>query len=274
MSYIKENFDTAIPRPTIMPKIWNDEFQSNDNVIFNNLDHFIHTVSKLKQREDNKCYISYKDALDKLIRRESDFPKEKQESIRNLVRNNLHKRGLITHEVYEEFKYSNSGTNLGVDIGKYSAGDPDCVITPSRQYIDFFYELYISISYPWSVSDDQVRKNVAKLLATVEELERQHIYIKIVAIFPDRGPTRDGKRNFFSAIPVFHHKDFKSVDVMSAVINERLLRKFYFGILEDLYGGSLDSGYGRPVNLPKTINIGHELDEVELFENIVKEVGA
>lgn len=273
MSYIKENFDTTVPRPTIMPKKW-DSFVSNDNVIFNNLDHFIHTVSKLEQKEDSKCGVSYKEALNQMVLRKSGLTEDAKESIRNLVRSNLHKRGLITEEVYEEFKYSNSGTNLGVDVGKYAAGDPDCVLTPSRQYIDFFYELYISISYSWSVTDEAVRKNVAKLLATVEELERQHIYIKIVVVFPDKGPTTCGKRNFFSSIPVFHHKDFKSVDVMSSVVNERLLRKFYFAILEDLYGENLDYGYGTPVNLDKTINIGHELNEVELFEKIVNEVGA
>jgi hypothetical protein len=193
-----------------------------------------------------------------------------------LVRKNLLKRGLITDEVYENFRYATDGTQIGVDIGKYAAGEADCVITPSRQYIDFFYEIYISVSYPWNIPNDVVRNNVAKLLATIEELERKHIFIKVNAVFPDRNVARvDGEsRNFLSVLPIFSHKDFKSVDVMSSVINERLLRKFWFAIIEDLYGGNIASGYGQPLQLPKTMNIGYEFNEIELFEEIMNEVGA
>jgi len=276
MSYISKKFDTSVPLPNILPPEWGNEFSSNDNLLFDNLDQFIFTVSKLKQKEDDKCGMSYAEALKKLIRRESDFPESKQTSIRNLVRKNLLKRGLITDEVYENFRYATDGTQIGVDIGKYAAGEADCVITPSRQYIDFFYEIYISVSYPWDISNDVVRNNVAKLLATIEELERKHIFIKVNAVFPDRNVARvDGKsRNFLSVLPIFSHKDFKSVDVMSSVINERLLRKFWFAIIEDLYGGNIASGYGQPLQLPKTMNIGYAFDEIELFEEIMKEVGA
>lgn len=276
MSLIKEKFNTSIALPSIFPAKWSDSFTSNDNVLFDNLDQFIFTVSKLKQRQDENCDIAYKDALRKLIRRESDFPESEQDSIRNLVRNNLLKRGLITEEVYENFRYSHDGTQVGIDVGKYAAGEADCVITPNRQYIDFFYEIYVNVSYSWSVSNDTIRKNVAKLLATIEELERKHVFIKINAILPISGPATidDTRRNFFSAIPIFSHKDHKSVAVMSSVINERLLRKFYFAVLEDLYGSDLSSGYGHPVQLEKSMNIGNTFDEVELFESIMKTVGA
>lgn len=276
MSLIKEKFNTSVPLPTIFPQEWKERFTSNDNILFDNLDQFVFVVSKLKQDADDTCGISYKDAVEKLVRRQSDFPESKQESIRNLVRNNLLKRGLITEEVYENFKYSTDGTQVGVDIGKYAAGDADCVITPSKQYVDFFYELYISISYPWNITNETIRENVAKLLATVEELERKHIFIKINTVLPIRGAGYgdDGSRNFFSIIPVFSHKDFKSVPIMSAVVNEKLLRKFYFAVLEDFYGDRIDSGKGTPVQLEKTMNIGDSFNEVELFESIMKEVGA
>lgn len=274
-SLIKEKFNTSVPLPTILPQEWKDNFVSNDNILFDNLDQFIFTVSKLTQKEDDKCGMSYEEALRKLTKKESDFPKSDQESIRNLVRNNLFKRGLITEEVYENFKYSTDGTQVGVDVGKYAAGEADCVITPSRQYIDFFYEIYVSISYSYGVSDSEVRNNVAKLLATIEELERKHIFIKINTVLPiNNAATVDGnRRNFFSLIPVFSHKDFKSVDTMSAVVNERLLRKFYFAVVEDLYGKNLSYGYGTPVSLKKTMNIGDSFNEVELFESIMKESG-
>jgi len=276
-SIIKEKFKTSVPMPTILPLEWGDDFISNDNVIFDSLDHFVFIVSKLTQCEDNKCGMSYKDALSNLVRRKSDFPEEDQKTIENLVRNKLLKRGLITEEIYESYRYTNGseGSNVGVDVGKFAAGEADCVITPSRQYIDFFYELYISISYSCSVSDKTIRENVAKLLTTVSELERKHIFVKINVVFPDQGVARvDGEsKNFFSLIPVFSHKDFKSVEIMSSVVNDKLLRKFFFAVIEDLYGKDIAGGYGRPVSLPKTINIGEDLDEVELFEQIKKDVG-
>lgn len=273
MSLIKRTFDTSVPLPSILPKRWGEEFVSNDNVIFDSLDQFIFVVSKLTQKQDDYCDVTYKTALQDLIGKKGNLPEEEQDTIRNLVRSNLLKRGLITEEVYESYRYTSDGTQVGVDVGKYATGDPECVMSPTKRYIDFFYELYVNISYPGGVPNENVKRNVAKLLATVEELERRHIFIKINAVFPAEASGRGG-RNFFSIIPIFSHKDLKSVSVMSSVINERLLRKFYFAILEDFYGDDLSSGYGRAVNLTKTINIGSDLDEVEFFEEIVKEVGA
>ena len=247
-----------------------------DFMSFRNLEHFKYEVSKIRQREDNYCDMSYSKALKMLMKGETDFPEEEQASIRNLVRNNLFKRGLITEEVYEAYQYSVDGTNVGIDIGKYTAGEADCVITPGREYVDFFYELYISISYPYTTTNSTIRKNVAKLLATVEELERKHIFIKITLVFPDKSVgTRDGSvRNFFSSIPLFSHKDVKSVSTMSSVINDRLLRKFYFAVLEDTYGNELASGYGTPFDLSGVMNVGHHFDEVEFFNKLMMEVGA
>lgn len=276
MSLIRDKFDLYRPLPDILLKEWRDKLQGCEAVIFNNLDHFKHIVSKLSQKEDNKCGVSYEKAVEMLVRNETDFPKEEQESIRNLVRENLFKRGLITEEVYENFRYSTDGTQVGVDVGKYAAGEPDCVMTPSRQYIDYFYELYISISYPWNIENSTVRKNIAKLLATVEELERKHIFIKINVIWPCDHPKIDSAdtetNKFFGMIPVFSHKDRKSVETMSAVVNDRLLRKFFFAILEDVYGDNLVSCYGYANDdFKKAMNVGYDFDEVELFQGIESE---
>lgn len=277
MSLIKEKFDTTMPLPSILLQDWKDKMKGCDAVIFDSLDQFVYTVSKLTQKNENTCEISYTNALRKLIRKESDFPKSTQESVRNTVRSNLFKRGLITQEIYENFRYTTDGTQVGVDVGKYAAGEPDCVLTPAREYIDFFYEMYINISYSAWVEDNTIRDNLAKLLATVEELERQHIFIKINAVLPITNPKvySEGENNkFFSIIPLFSHKDFKSVDLMSSVVNDRLLRKFYFAILEDLYGSKLSDDYGEVTQLSKAIDIGNDLNEIELFENIVKIAGA
>ena len=268
-------FNLRQPFPDIFPTSWwKDKENQQDFMGFRNLDHFLHVVSNLTQKKDDNCNMTYKVALDKLLRGVSDFPEEEQASIRNLVRSNLHKRGLITEEVYENYRYSVDGTAVGFDVGKYAAGEPDCVITPSQQYVDFFYELYISISYPHHTSNDKIRLNTAKLLATIEELERQHIFIKITLILPIRNISSDVGTDFFASVPLFSHKDQKSVNTMSAVVNDRLLRKFFFAILEDTYKDKLNSRYGYAVDVDGCMNIGHEFDEIVFFENIVNNVGS
>ena len=277
MNLIKDNFNTLSPLPSIFLQEWKDILDGCDTVLFDNLDQFVYTVSKLTQKQDYTCNMTYLQALNKLKQRVSDFPESHQETIRNLVRQNLFKRGLITEEVYEDFKYTTDGTQVGIDVGKYASGDAECVITPSKQYIDYFYEMYINVSYPHYINNETVRNNVAKLLATVEELERQHIFVKINVLFPannikaDQGNSKNNK--FFSVIPVFSHKDFKSVDIMSSVVNDRLLRKFYFAILEEMYGDNLASNYGYAINLPKTMNVGDEFNEIEFFESVKNNIG-
>ena len=61
---------------------------------------------------------------------------------------------------------------------------------------------------------------------------------------------------------------------MSSVVNERLLRKFYFALLENTYKDNLDSGYGYPVELEGCMNIGNEFDEIEFYQEVVGKVGA
>jgi len=267
-------FEFSLPLSTLFPKAWKDILGNMNNVAFRNFHHFKHAVSQVTQKQDDYCGITYKEALDNLVSGKAGFPASEQSSIRNLVRSNLLKRGLITEEVYENYRYTVDGTSVGVDVSKFANGEPDCVITPAVQYVDFFHELYISISYSHHVTNETVQKNVAKLLATIEELERQHIFIKIMLVLPIRQVTKSGDTSFFSSIPLFSHKDRKSVETMSSVVNDKLLRKFYFAILEDLYGNELDSGYGRPTELPQAMSIGDEFDEVEFFENVVKNVGA
>lgn len=269
-----KDFNLDLPFPDVFPKIWNEELGPRHFMMFRNLDHFRYEVKQLTQKTDDNCGMSYAKALDMLLRGESDFPEEQQASIRNLVRSNLHKRGLITEEVYENFRYSTDGTKVDVDVGKYANGEPDCVMSPSVQYIDFFYELYINISYPFYVSNEQVRENVAKLLATVEELERQHVFIKITLILPiKRVCNNRNKSNFCATIPVFSHKTPKSVNSMSSVVNDRLLRKFFFAILETEYQEDLAYGYGNATSLDGTMNIGNKFDEIEFFEKVINSVG-
>ena len=272
---IRENFNLHLPFPEVFPKKWKDTVGPCHYVSFRNLDHFKFVVSQIRQKDDDNCDVSYDQALKDLLNETAGLLPKKAAEIRNLVRSNLHKRGLITEEVYEAFKYDVEGTQVGVDVGKYAAGEPDCILTPVRQYIDYFYELYISISYNYTITNEFVRENTARLLATIEELERQHIFIKITLVFPDRGCNNgEGPSNMFSSIPLFSHKEFKDVAKMSSVVNDRLLRKFYFAILEDLYGDDLAYGKGHPMELDTAMNIGHQFDEIEFFKDVVQKTGA
>ncbi len=269
MHQLLEAFDTTKKLNSLFP--W-DNMENQDNLEFRNLHHFVHTVGKLRQKNDDYCGISYEKAFKELQLKTPRISATEQESIRNLVRSNLHKRGLITEEVYEAFRYATNGTQVGIDVGKYAAGEPDCVITPARQYVDFFHELFVNISYPHYVTNEKIMANMAKLLAAVEELERQHIFIKIMLVFPVQYPA-DG-RNLFLSIPLFSHKERKDVGTMSSVLNDRLLRKFIFALMEDFYGSSLSEGYGTATSLSGTMNLGDKFNEIEFFEEIKNKVGA
>ena len=266
------NLDIKLDRPMhdFLPKEWKSEV--NDKKLsycpFRNLAHFKNYVSKITQKKDNMCNVSYAEALDDLLKEKSQYSQQEYESVRNLVRQNLQKRGLISDEVYERYKYNYEG--VVVDIAELVTGNPECVLTPAYNYKNHFYELFVSISYPWHVENKQVRETTIKLLATVEELERQHIFIKITLVFADRGVDGDG--DLLMTIPLFSYKDFKSIETMSAVVNERLLRKFGFALLEDVYGKDLASGYGNATQLTSALNIGDQLDEIQLFTDILNKI--
>ena len=258
------------PLHDILPKEWSTELNIKklDYIPFRNLLHFKQYVSTVTQKESNSCGVSYTEALDDLLKEKSQYSKEEYESIRNLVRANLLKRGLISEDIYESFKYSSEG--VIVDISKVINEDPECFLTPVKSYTNHFYELYVSISYSAFVDDTTVRQNAIKLLSTIEELERQHIYIKITLVFGDH--LSDNNRDMLVTIPLFSYKDFKSIETMSAVLNERLLRKFCFALLEDVYGKKLSPGYGHTMQMTTTVNLGHDLDETILFSKIMDEV--
>lgn len=258
--------------PDIYPKIWQKELdiKNLDYLPFRNLLHFKNHVSKLTQKQNYICDVSYSQALKEFISGKSNFKEKDYISIKNTVRSNLHRRGLLTEECYENYKYTEDGIFIDLDVGKFSNGEPDCIISPSTQYIDFFYELYISISYPYYITNEFILENTNKLLATIEELQKQHINIKITLVFPDK--YVDGESTLLSTIPLFSHKEYKDAKVMSSVINDRLLRKFFFAVLEDRYKENLDSQYGQVIQLSEVMNIGHEFDEIEFFTSVINKV--
>ena len=238
---------------------------------YRNLQHFKHHVQQLTQKEDTKCGISYAEALKGLLRNTSTMTQGNYEIIKNRVKENLHKRGLISDTIYKSYKYDVQGDII--DVAKVIAQDPMCCLVPNKTYTNYFYELYISVSYPWNVTNETVTENMAKILATVQLLEQEHYYCKITLVMPNTGCNRsnNGKQNYLGLVPLFSHKDTKTIETMSSVLNDRLLRKFFFAIWEDLYKDDLAYGYGVATNLPLTIKPVN-LDEVELAQSIINKV--
>lgn len=260
------------PLADIHPKQWMDILSPKDTLIYQyrNLLHFKSHVKTLTQKDDKNCDIPYVEALRQLLTDTPTITEGEYQIIKNRVRESLLKRGLITESVYESYHYDVEGELW--DVAKVIAEDPACFLVPTEKYISYFYELYISISYPWHITNETVMENLAKLLATVELLEREHIYCKITLVFPDQNCSSGNKQNFLATIPLFSHRDEKSITTMSAVLNDRLLRKFFFAVLEDTFKTTLHSSYGNAIDLPNVINIGHHLDEVEFCQSIINRV--
>lgn len=256
----------------IYPSVWRQSMNMDDTTIleYRNLAHFKYHMQNITQRDDRNCDISYKDALSDLVNNRSTMTQGNYDIIKNRVKNNLHKRGLIAEEVYESYRYDVEGDI--VDVAKVAAGDPNCCLVPNSSYTNYFYEIYISVSYHYGITNKEVMENMAKILATIQLLEREHYYCKVSLIFPDRGCNDgSGKSNFLGIIPLFSHKDHKSIETMSSVLNDRLLRKFFFAVLEEQYGSDLASGYGRPIDLPGAI-VPVGLDECELHSKIMEQI--
>lgn len=258
--------------PDIHPRSWLTKLNPADTVIFNyrNLLHFKSHVKTLTQQDSSSCGISYDTALKQLLTDTPTITEGEYEIIKNRVKQSLLKRGLISESVYESYHYDVEGELW--DVAKVIAEDPACFLVPTEKYISYFYELYISISYPHYVSNSTIKDNMAKILATVELLEREHIYCKISLVFPDQNCSSGDKKNFLATIPLFSHRDQKSIATMSAVLNDRLLRKFFFAVLEDTFGDTLKGSYGTAITVPDVINVGDTLDEVEFCKGILDKI--
>ena len=250
------------------PKEWADEmnYGNTEIVEYANLAYFRHHLMSLEEQETS----GFVEARNNLMTGKSAIEDGDYEIIKNRVKNNLLKRGLISENIYESYKYHTEGGI--VDVSKIAEGDPNCCLVPNESYQNYFYELYISISYPYHVSDKTVTDNMAKILATVELLEQEHIYCKINLVVPNTGCNNGkGKKNSLTVIPLFSHRDVKSLKTMSSILNNDLLRKIFFTIWEDRYGSDLSSGKGLATDLSHTIK-PVDLDECELASSILEQV--
>ena len=234
---------------------------------FRNREHFKNTVSTITQINDNKCDITYANALTELKQGKGAINPADYQHVKHKVKEALLKRNLISDNIYQGFEYSVQGELI--DVARYAAGNPECAIIPKSVGKNYFYELYINASIPWQVSDKDINDKLARILATIELLESERIFIKVNAVVTAFNLSRSTTDDLAIILPVFSHRDFKSIDSLSSIINVRYLRKFGFAIFEHLYGDDLEGGYGTPKQLPNCINLMDDLDECELAESIL-----
>jgi len=234
-----------------------DTGQQVDIMEFNNIQHFKQHLAQLKLNDkgaaDNQK-VKFKPALDELIAGVPVINPGNFKTIKDQVRTVLQKKGLISENIYEGYQYDVEGDI--VDIAKYVSGDPECMLKPKVKYKGFFYELFISGAYLSGVADKTVADNVSKILATIQLLEQERIYIKVTIVTASTDVVR-GKVTQVVAVPLFSHKDEKTIESMSSILNERFFRTFIFGIKEDSYGKTLDSGYGRTINLNDAVRLNN-----------------
>jgi len=263
---------TDTPLSQHHPKSWHTQgtmpLIDSTVIEFRNLEHFKNTVSDLTQKVDDTCGVSYKQALVELKQGKPTILQEDYQVIKQKVKESLLKRNLISENIYEGYKYSIEGELI--DIARYLEGNPECMLVPKSKGKHYFYEMYLNISVAGSMSGDEMNRRLAQVLATIELLEQERIYIKLNIVDTSGDVnTGEGKPHLLTILPVFSHREHKCIEKLSSVANERLLRKFMFALSEALYGNDLSSGYGTPLSLPNCLNIQDNLDVCEVAANII-----
>lgn len=251
------------------PKSWKSAMNLEQTTILDwrNPTHFANTMSLITQEKDHKCGISYADALSELKAGVGTISDSEYQLIKHKVKESLLKRDLISENIYQGFNYSVAGEVL--DIALYVEGNPECYLAPKAVGKTYFYELYINTTVNSHVSDETIQQRIAQILATVELLEQERIYIKLNIVTAITGCNYSGKSDLITIVPIFSHRDIKDIGTLSSICNTRFLRKFMFATMEDIYGNSIDIGYGSAKSLPNCINLSESFDEVKTVESIL-----
>jgi len=72
-------------------------------------------------------------------------------------------------------------------------------------------------------------------------------------------------------LPLFSHRDVKTIETMSSVLNDRFFRTFVFGIKEATFADALSGGYGRTIYLDDAIKV-HQIDECAIASSILDKI--
>ncbi len=192
---------------------------------------------------------------------------KKVEAIRNTVRNNLIKRGIITGTVYEGYKYDIEGEII--DYGELATGNPRCFRKPIKKYDKWFYELYVNMSIPWFVSEESIIDGAIRLTETIKALEELNVEIKVNIILHSDGMFTNGG-NYLFVLPLCSHLEFKDHDLLLPYMDGEFLRQALFTVMKN--NGKTSGDLGSARKLKNSVNLW-ELEEEELARGIMVELG-
>ena len=264
----------------IYPKSWVKQIRdrSSDDIDvleFRNLQHFKTYVKEMEANPNGASHgqpVKFDTAVDELVKGVPVIDVKGFPDVKDEVRRVLHKRGLLSEDVYEGYKYDIEGDII--DIARYLEGNPECALVPKKSYKNFFYELYISAAFLAGVNLKEVAANTAKILATIQLLEEENIFIKVTLVTISSrvasGPKDKDITNVI-LLPLFSHRDVKTIETMSSVLNDRFFRIYTFGIKENMYKGKLHGSYGSTIYLDEAIKV-HEIDVCEIASSILDKV--
>ena len=194
--------------------------------------------------------------------------KETTELITNNVRNNLIKRGIVTGTIYEGYKYDVEGDII--DYAELATGNPQCMMKPIKKYDKYFYELYVNMSIPYTVDESTIIEGAIRLSETIKALEELNVEIKVnIVLYSQRMFLNND--NYLFIMPLVSHLEYKDHQALLPYMDGEFLRKVIFTTMHS-HKGVNTSSLGNAVKLKNSVNLW-ELDEIELAERIINELG-
>lgn len=196
--------------------------------------------------------------------------------IKHDVLNNLLKRGIITGSIYEGFKYEKEGEII--DYAKLASGDPMCMMVPIKKYDKYFYELYINMSIPGRIPEEEIEKGAIRLVETIKALEELDIEIKINVIdYSERLYYDEDINDLLVIIPLLSHLEHKEYSLLMPFIIGAFLRGPLFTIARNSIDNieHINNSMGYAYCLENAINLWQlkEDSEVALVNRILNDLG-
>ena len=186
---------------------------------------------------------TFDDALD-LIRKPNGEPpveiRAKVENIEGKIRNNLHKKGLLTDWIAEDYHYDVEG--IEIDISKLIEGNPECYLKPNAKYKDHFYTLNVNIGVAYHQSVDTIIDAFCKVIAVVVALEKRGHKIQLFATSICKNTSNDGRSSLVN-VCIKQYDEFVNIRAIARIIYPSYLRRLIFKDEEVKYQKTLTSCY-------------------------------
>ena len=230
------------------------------------------------QKESEKGSMSftgtntYQEALDLILKPYGEPPakiKTKVEDIECKIRNNLHKKGLLTDWISEDYHYDVEGVEI--DIAKLVEGDPECYLKPNKKYKDCFYDLNVNVAVSYSNTTVEIIDAFCKVIAVVVALEKRGHKIRLFATSVTKDASKEGRSSLIN-VCIKKYDEFVDIKAIARIIYPSYLRRLIFKVEEVKYMDKLSYGYGLAVKgLKGCVTLDRSLNEEELLNKIVAE---